>query len=206
MSVAMWNCTSWPLAVSNNVKSASYIYMHRSIHSNETWYSSDLYSKDGGSICLWYLYVFYMHWYFLIFSYKLTVSNGLSLVTLNREEFTQWSGSFTWGVHLPLVSTCLYMHWYFLIYFLLVDCFKWALIGHIEQQRVHFVLCQFWMGGPSDLHIWLGQYSLSLSIYIYRSAIPLHVAVKLILFTIGLLILLCKDNVQPLIQYDMGGG
>ena len=47
-----------------------------------------------------------MHWYFLIFSYKLTVSNGLSLVTLKREVFTLCSGSFEWGVHLPLVSIC----------------------------------------------------------------------------------------------------
>ena len=62
------------------------------------------------SICL------YMHWYFLIFSYQLTVSNGLSLMTLNSEEFTLCSGSFKWGVHLPLVSICLYMHWYFLIF------------------------------------------------------------------------------------------
>ena len=44
------------------------------------------------------------------------------------------------GVHLPLVSTCQYMHWYFLRYFLLVDCFAWALIGHIEQWRVCSVL------------------------------------------------------------------
>ena len=43
------------------------------------------------SICL------YMHWYFLIFSYKLTVSNGLSLMTLNSKEFTLCSGSFQWG-------------------------------------------------------------------------------------------------------------
>ena len=40
-----------------------------------------------------------MHWYFLIFSYKLTISNGLSLMTLNSEEFTLCSGSFKWGVH-----------------------------------------------------------------------------------------------------------
>ena len=31
--------------------------------------------------------------------------------------------------------------------FLLVDCFKWALIGHIEQQRVQSVHLQFQMGG-----------------------------------------------------------
>ena len=34
--------------------------------------------KQGGTICLWYLYP-YIYWYFLIFSNKLTVSNGFSL-------------------------------------------------------------------------------------------------------------------------------
>ena len=29
----------------------------------------------GGSICLWYLYVLYMHWYFLIFPDKLSILN-----------------------------------------------------------------------------------------------------------------------------------
>ena len=37
-------------------------------------------------------------------------------------------------------------------------------------------------------------------IYIYRSAIPLHVAVKLICFTIGLLILLSKDLIINLYE------
>ena len=40
-----------------------------------------------------------MHWYFLIFSYKLTILNGLSLTTLNSKEFTLCSGSFEWGVY-----------------------------------------------------------------------------------------------------------
>ena len=54
--------------------------------------------KQGGrvhlplvSICL------YMHCYFLIFSYKLTVSNGISLTTLNSAEITLCSGSFEGG-------------------------------------------------------------------------------------------------------------
>ena len=34
------------------------------------------------------------HWHFLISSYKLTVSNGLSLTTLKSKEFTLCSGSF----------------------------------------------------------------------------------------------------------------
>ena len=44
------------------------------------------------------------------------------------------------------------MHIYALVFpyiFLLVDCFKWSLIGHIEKCRVHSVLWQVWMGGGS---------------------------------------------------------
>ena len=44
-----------------------------------------------------------LHWYFLIYAYKFTVSNGLSLMTLNSKEFTLQSGSFDGG------SICL---WY----------------------------------------------------------------------------------------------
>ena len=67
-----------------------------------------------------------LHWYFLIYSYKCTVSNGLSLMTLNSKEFTLQSGSFNRGVHLPMVSTCVLvsiyisidvpLQWYFLVY------------------------------------------------------------------------------------------
>ena len=38
-----------------------------------------------------------MHWYFLISSYYLTVSNGHSLTVLKSIEVTQCSGSFKWG-------------------------------------------------------------------------------------------------------------
>ena len=51
----------------------------------------------GGSIYLWYLHVFSMHWYFLISSYYLTVLNGRSLTVLKSVEVTQHSGSFKWG-------------------------------------------------------------------------------------------------------------
>ena len=78
----------------------------------------------GGSICLWYLHVFSMHWYFLISSYYLTVSNGCSLTILKSIEVTQHSGSFEWGGsiclwYLHLFSMC----WYFLIssYYLTVS-------------------------------------------------------------------------------------
>ena len=40
---------------------------------------------------------FSMHWYFLISSYYLTVSNGCSLTALKSVEATQCSGSFKWG-------------------------------------------------------------------------------------------------------------
>ena len=53
------------------------------------------------------------------------------------------------GVHLPLVSTCLLYVLLFPYIFLLFDCFKWALIDHIEKCRGHSVLWQFQMGGPS---------------------------------------------------------
>ena len=52
--------------------------------------------------------------------------------------------------NLVLVSTFgIYMCIYALVIpyiFLLIDCFKWPLIGHIEQQRVCSVLWQFQMG------------------------------------------------------------
>ena len=58
--------------------------------------------------------------------------------------------------NLVLVSAFgIYMCIYALVFpynFLLVDCFKWALIGHIEKQRVHSVLWQFWMGGRGVYH------------------------------------------------------
>ena len=87
---------------------------------------------------------------FLISSYYLTVSNGLSLTALKSIELTQRSGSFKWGVHLPLV---------FPYIFLLVDCFEWVLIGAIEKHRVDSVLWQFWVGGliirfTLNLNIW----------------------------------------------------
>ena len=61
----------------------------------------------------------------------------------NSEEITLFSGSVDWGVHLPLVSTCFLYALVFPYIFLLVDCFKWALIVDIEKHRVHSALCQF---------------------------------------------------------------
>ena len=80
--------------------------------------------RQGGSIHLW-----------------------LSLTTLNSEEFTLCSGSFDQG---GPSAFGIYMFIYALVFpyiFLLVDYFEWALIGNIEQRRVHSVLWQFQMGG-----------------------------------------------------------
>ena len=107
-----------------------------------------------------------MHWYFLISSYYLTVSNGCSLTALKSIEFTQHSGSFEWGVYLPLVSTCFLYALVFPYIFLLFDCFKWVLIDHIEKHRVHSALWQFWMGGPSALGIYMFSLCTGISLYL----------------------------------------
>ena len=93
------------------------------------------------------IYMFSLQWYFLISSYYLTVSNGGSLTALKSVEVTLSSGSFRWGVHLPLVSTCFLYVLVFPYIFLLFDCFKWVLIDCIEKRRGHSELWQFHMGG-----------------------------------------------------------
>ena len=90
--------------------------------------------------------LFSLHWYFLISSYYLTVSNGCSLTALKSVEVTQSSGSFKGGF------ICLwYLHVFsalvFPYIFLLFDCFKWALIDCIEKCRGHSELWQFQGGG-----------------------------------------------------------
>ena len=65
------------------------------------------------------------------------------MTPMNSEEITLGSGSVEWGVHLPLVSTCFLYALVFPYIFLLVDCFKWALIGNNEKHRVHSVLWKF---------------------------------------------------------------
>ena len=74
------------------------------------------------------IYVFYMHWYFLIFSYKLTILNGLSLMTLNSKELTLCSGSIKWGVYhqfYPGKSENLSISLYFLISWLFLMGSHW---------------------------------------------------------------------------------
>ena len=68
-----------------------------------------------GTICLWYLYP-YIYWYFLIFSSKLTVSNGFSLMVWKCVAVTFLSSSFKWGGTICLWYLYPYIYWYFLIF------------------------------------------------------------------------------------------
>ena len=102
-----------------------------------------------------------IHWYFLIYSYYLTVSNGHSLTALSSVKFTQCSGTFKWGgqgwVNLKIYpgkseNELLVLNTLVFPYiFLLFDCFKWALIDSIVKCKVHSVLWQFWGGKSEDL-------------------------------------------------------
>ena len=99
-----------------------------------------------------------MHWYFLIYSYYLTVSNGCSLTTLQNEESTLSLGSLKpGGVNLKIYpkSENELLFLYALVFpyiFLLFDCFEWVLIDCIVKCNVHSVLWQFqWGGKSSDL-------------------------------------------------------
>ena len=56
-----------------------------------------------------------------------------------------------WMGGLSVFGVCIFIYALVFPYiFLLVDCFKWALIYVIEQQKVHSVLWQFQMGGLSS--------------------------------------------------------
>ena len=61
-----------------------YICIVQDLERNLIWFAQ---LTRGGSSAFG-IYIFSMHWYFLIFSYKLTVLNGLSLATLKSIEFT----------------------------------------------------------------------------------------------------------------------
>ena len=69
----------------------------------------ELWQFQWGTICLWYLYP-YIYWYFLIFSYKLTVSNGVLIgnIEKHRVHLELWQFQLG-GDHLPLVSVSLYI-------------------------------------------------------------------------------------------------
>ena len=113
-----------------------------------------------------------MHWYFLIYSYYLTVSNELSLTALQYEEFTLIFGSLKpgRGVNLKIYpkseNELLFLYALVFPYIcLLFDCFEWALIDCIAKRRVHSELgkCQT-RGGGEILKCTL---NLKMSFYFY---------------------------------------
>ena len=86
----------------------------------------------------------------LVFSYKLTILNGVSLTKISK-EFTPFTGSFKWGVHLPLVSICA-----------LVSIYSYKLtVSNGESRSFAF-----------GIYMYIG-------LYIYRSIIALVFSYKL---------------------------
>ena len=104
----------WYFLISSYYLTVSNGHSLTALKSIEVTQSSGSFNQ-GGTICLWYLhafgiYMFSLHWYFLISSYYLTVSNGHSLTALKSIEVTQSSDSFILGGdHLPLASASLYL-------------------------------------------------------------------------------------------------
>ena len=86
-----------------------------------------------------------------------------------------WGGSSAFGMYIFIYALV------FSYIFLQVDCFKWALIYHIEQQRVYSVLWQFQWGDHLPLVY------LSLYIYWYFLIFPYKLTVLN-----GLSLTLCK--------------
>ena len=93
-------------------------------------------------------YYFYMHWYFLIYSYYLTVLNRHSFTPAKSENLRSpaiWCFASRRSFHITLT---------FPYIFLFVHCFKWALIG-MKEGGVNFKIyptCMFhmsshWLGG-----------------------------------------------------------
>ena len=105
-------------------------------------------------------YYFYMHWYFLIYSYYLTVLNRCSFTPAKSENLRSpaiWCFASRRSFHITLT---------FPYIFLFVHCFKWALIG-MQKRRgwgVNFKIyptCMFhmslhWLGGV-NLQIYPGK-------------------------------------------------
>ena len=125
--------------------------------------------SKGGVILPLVSTCFYMHCYFLMFSYKLTILNGLSFMPLKSKEFTVSSSSFGGGrtiraLHLPNLSSQMFrcahqkglfascktnnvkLLWWFL-YFLFSWPFRMG--SHWRHWTAKKVLWQFWMGGSS---------------------------------------------------------
>ena len=113
-------------------------------------------------------YVFYQYTrYLCLIDQGEFICLYLSLTTLNSEEFTLSSVRFQ--VARGLSAFGFYIFIYALVFpyiSLLVDCFKWAIIGNIEQQTVHSVLWQFqWEGGPSAFGIYMFSVCTDISLY-----------------------------------------
>ena len=199
-------------------------------------YSMILGGRGGGSICLRYLHVFSMYWYFLISSYYLTVSLYLSIIWLFRmgAHWPHWKaksslwalavsnggeggregGSSALGIYMFSLCTGISLYlliiWLFPYIFLLFGCFEWVLIDHIEKQRVHSELWQFQMGGREggfgsftrvNLKIWAH--------YIIRSSVWLFPYIFLLFdcFEWALIDHIEKQRVNSeLWQFQMGGG
>ena len=158
----MWNCHSSPLHVSNNLSGYCISKLV-------------LVSAFGICMCIYALvfpYIFllvdcfkrsshWLHWKVQSSLCALAVLNGgvyhkfyFSLYFLISWLFQMGSHWSHWKAKSSLCPLAVsnggsIVSFTFPYIFLLVDCFEWALIGHIEKQRVHSVLWQFWMGGLS---------------------------------------------------------
>ena len=128
MSVAMWNCHSWPLDVSNNLSG---------------YCISNLVLVSAFGICMCIYALVFPYIFLLVDCFKWALIGHIEKWRVHSVLWQFWMGgsiiSFT-----QVKLTFPYI-------FLLVDCLEWALICHIEKWRVHSVLWQFLMGGPSVL-------------------------------------------------------
>ena len=119
--------------------------------------------QTGGTICLWYLYP-YIYWYFLIFSNKLTVSNGHSLTALKSIEVTQSSGSFKQGGTICLWYLYPYIYWYFLIFSNKLTVSNGHSLTALKNVEVTQSSDSFIWGGPSVFGICILIYT-GISLY-----------------------------------------
>ena len=149
-----------------------------------------------------------MHWYFLIYSYYLTVSNELSLTALQNEEFTLSLGSLKpRGVNLKIYpkseNDLLFLYTLVFPYiFLLFDCFEWVLIDHIVKCKVHSVLWQF--QGGVNLKIYLGKSENEL-LFLYALVFP-YIFLLFDCFKWALIDCIVKCKVHSVLwQFQLGG-
>ena len=166
------NCHPWPLGVSNNVKLHS---SPLDVSNNLSGYCiSNLVLVSAFGMCMYryalvFPYIFLLvdcfEWALIGHIEKCRVHSVLwqfQMGGLSKFYFSLyfliswlfWMGSH-WSHCKAQSSLCALAVWMgggsivsftFPYIFLLVDCFKWALIGHIEKRRVHSVLWQFQMG------------------------------------------------------------